>query len=176
MNQEIRVSHSEIAAKEILDLYFGQFQKIDNFRPSWLNGLEIDRYYPNLGIAIEFQGDQHFRVVPGMHKDWEGFQRQVSLDTQKAQLLEKQGIKMFAINLLDLDRFRVINLFRTIANEAKNYVQKKGNQKDFDKLQKIRWDIEPDSSLMKKVDRLSRVKKSYYQPGKKPWWKKMLGL
>jgi len=32
----------------------------ENFRPDWLNGLELDFYYPKLRLGIEFQGDQHF--------------------------------------------------------------------------------------------------------------------
>ncbi|HLC57929.1 MAG TPA: hypothetical protein VJH95_05120 [Candidatus Nanoarchaeia archaeon] len=40
----------------------GVFDKIlkDNGRYSWLRGMELDRYYPRLRLAFEYQGEQHF--------------------------------------------------------------------------------------------------------------------
>ena len=57
MSGKVQVSHSELLAKQVFDQYLGNFEKIDNVRPDWLQGLEIDRLYPTLGVAIEFQGD-----------------------------------------------------------------------------------------------------------------------
>lgn len=176
MTREIRISHSEILAKQVLDQYFGSFKKLDNVRPNWLEGLEIDRFYPNLGIAIEFQGDQHYRTVPGMHKDPRDFRKQLYLDTKKARLLEGQGVKLYSINVLDLDRFRVKRLLKKMAEEGKNYARSKGYTQELAKLERIRWDQEPDERLMRRTDRLSKMRKSYYQPVKKPWWKKLLGV
>ena len=176
MTGGLGVSHSELLAKQVLDQYFGNFKELDNARVSWLEGLEIDRLYPSLGIAIEFQGDQHYRVVPGMHRGPVDFQKQLHLDTKKRNLLEKQGIKLYSINLLDLDRFRVKNLLRKMAEDGKIYALNKGYKEEIAKLQRIRWDQEPDEILMRRTDRISKMKKSYYQPVKKTWWKKILGV
>jgi hypothetical protein len=175
MSKEVRISHSETLAKQILDQYFGEFKKLDNVRPDWLSGLEIDRFYPTLGIAIEFQGDQHYRTVPGMHKGPADFQRQLQLDTQKRDLIEKQGMKLYPIDLLDLDRFRVKNLFKRMAVDGERFAWSKGNKQELAKLQKIRWDWEPDKNLMRQSDRFSKMKKNYYRPKKKSWWNKLLG-
>ncbi|MEX0621701.1 MAG: hypothetical protein WD187_01800 [Candidatus Woykebacteria bacterium] len=175
MSSEVRVSHSEMLAKRILDQYFGQFRKIDNVRPDWLERLEIDRFYPTLGLAIEFQGDQHYRVVPGMHAGPEDFQKQVTLDSKKIGLVEKQGYKLFSINLYDLDRFRVRNLFKTMAEQGREYASNKGLREEVSKIDRIRWDVEPDERLMRRTDRLGKMKKNYFTRAKKSWWKRLLG-
>lgn len=170
---EIQVSHSELTAKQILDKYFGSFRKLDNQHPSWLEGLELDRYYPDLGVAIEFQGDQHSRIVPGMHKGPEDFQRQINLDTKKRQILESRGIRLYDINLLQLDRMRVLDLVKRIAKDGAEYALKKGRKDIHYKLKATRFE-EPETYLMQKVDRLSHIKKSYYKVGKKKSWLKKL--
>lgn len=175
MEQPIRVSHSELTAKKILDKYFGNIRHLDNHRPDWTGGLELDRFYPTMGIAIEFQGDQHSRVVPGMHQGPEDFQRQVDMDTQKRQSCEKQGIKLYSLNIIDFDRFRVVNLIKKITKDGSDYALKHGYKNDHYKLSRVRFG-EPDEALMRKVDRLSHIRKSYYQSRKKSWWQKLFGV
>ena len=170
---EIKVSHSELTAKQILDKYFSRFRKLDNQHLSWLEGLEIGRYYPDLGVAIEFQGDQHSRIVPGMHKGPEDFQRQIDLDTKKRQILESRGIRLYDINLFQLDRMRVLDLIKRIAKDGSEYSLKRGRKDIHYKLSTIRFE-EPETYLMRKVDRLSHIKKNYYKPGKKKSWLKKL--
>ena|SRR3990167_1627768 len=173
---EIKVSHSELTAKQILDKYFGSFRKLDNQRPSWLEGMEIDRYYPDLGVAIEFQGDQHSRIVPGMHKGPEDFQRQIHLDTKKRQILESRGIRLYDINIFQLDRMRVLDLIKRIAKDGSQYALKNGRKDLHYKLSTIRFE-DPETYLMRKVDRLSHIKKSYYNPSrKKSWFKKLFRI
>ena len=174
MSGKVQVSHSELLAKQVLDQYLGGFKKIDNVRPDWLDGLEIDRLYPTLGVAIEFQGDQHFRVVPGMHRVPADFQKQLHLDTKKSRIIEENGLKLYSINLYDLDRFRVKNILKRMAEDGKKYAQKKGHLEEVTKLQRIRWDLEPDRQLMRRSDRLSKMKKSYYRSSKKSWWRRLL--
>src|SRR4030067_1497491 len=172
MSGRVQVSHSELLAKQVLDQYFGDFKKIDNVRPEWLQGLEVDRLYPTLGVAIEFQGDQHFRVVPGMHRGPTDFQKQLYLDTKKSRLVEEKGLKLYPIDLYDLDRFRVKNLLKMMADHGKKYAQKNGYLEEVAKLQRIRWNIEPTRWLMRRTDRLSKMRKNYYHSDKKAWWRK----
>ena len=88
------VSASESVAKKILDHYFFQFRKLDNYRPVWLRGMELDRFYPDLGVAIEFQGRQHFMQVEDLGQTKEGFARQLQVDSQKRHLVEGQGARV----------------------------------------------------------------------------------
>ena len=56
----------EEGMKKLLDELLPDQEIIDNGRYKWLTNpktgypLELDRYYPQLGIAFEFQGEQHF--------------------------------------------------------------------------------------------------------------------
>ena len=177
MPTPIRVSHSELTAKKVLDQYFGNIKHLDNYRPSWLDGLELDRYYPTMGIAIEFQGDQHSRIVPVMQKGPEDFQKQARNDTKKRHICESRGIKLHAINLLDLDRFSVVNFAKRLAKEGDEYARQKGDKGEIYKISRIKFE-EPDKDLMIKVDRLSHHRRDYYRnPQKnKSWWKKLLKI
>lgn len=176
MKNRLQVSHSEMLAKKILDQYLGSFRKVDNAKPEWLGGLEIDRFYPSLGVAIEFQGDQHYRTVPGMHKNTADFKKQLDNDTKKRDLIENRGLKIHTINFLDLDRYKVQSLVKTIVEEGKEFTKKTGDRGEYSKLQLVRTDIEPDQQLMKSADRLVKVRKSYYKqkPTKTPWWVKLI--
>jgi len=177
MNQPIRISQSELVAKKVLDQYFGNIKHFDNHRPDWLNGMELDRYYPTMGIAIEFQGDQHSRIVPIMQKGPEDFQHQVNLDTKKRHICESRGIKLHSINLLDLDRFRIQNFAKSLAKEGTVFAEKNGYRDEVYKLSRIKFE-EPDPSLMRSVDRLSHSKKDYYKEPKsrKSWLQKLFKL
>ncbi len=177
MAGQIRVSQSELVAKKVLDQYFGNIKHLDNYRPDWLKGMELDRYYPTMGVAIEFQGDQHSRIVPIMQKGPGDFQHQVNLDTEKRHICESRGLKLHSINLLDLDRFRIQNFAKSLAKEGATFAEKNGYKEDVYKLSRIRFG-EPDPMLMKKVDRLSHIKKDYYKEPRprKSWLQKLFKL
>lgn len=138
-------SKSEYVAKQILDLFLGKYRKIDNFRPKWLGELELDRFYPDLKIAVEFQGNQHYRYIPDMHRDEESFAKRLQFDTLKRQLCEKQGIKIYYLNIFDLNEDRVRSFIRQIVKE--------------NNLEKINLNQEIDPNLLNWADKLSRFKK-----------------
>jgi hypothetical protein len=59
-----------------------------NYRAEWLTGLhkrslELDLYLPELNLAIEVQGQQHFQEVTFFHKNVSGFEVQVERDSKK---------------------------------------------------------------------------------------------
>lgn len=59
------ISNLELKLKSILDTILVGELYFDNYRPDWLknnetgHNLELDRYYPNLGLGIECNGIQH---------------------------------------------------------------------------------------------------------------------
>lgn len=71
-----------------------------NKRPSWLEGLELDIYIPDLNLALEYQGQQHFHAV----KHWGGEEALTALqerDKRKLSLCEERGINLFLVNYYD---------------------------------------------------------------------------
>lgn len=159
------VSRSELLAKKLLDHYFFQVRKLDNYRPLWLEGLELDRFYPDLGVGIEFQGRQHFMSVPEMSKNQEGFERQLYKDQRKRAAVEKQGLKLIALDVFDLTPERMKRYALQIKDWGKVYAGAGGNIELLRRLEKIRFDLYPDPELFKGADRLSRTplkKKSFW--------------
>jgi len=58
--EEARQSISEQETKIYLDKIFPNEKFIDNKKYKWLKKLELDRYYPKLKIAFEYNGHQHY--------------------------------------------------------------------------------------------------------------------
>jgi len=64
MNNLPTTSYGQRLLKERLSFAING-EPLENHRPNWLMGLELDFYYPDHGLAFEFQGDQHFLPVFG---------------------------------------------------------------------------------------------------------------
>jgi hypothetical protein len=62
-------------------------------RPQWLGHQRIDIYVPRLGIAIEYQGRQHYEPVPFFGGE-EAFTANRVRDQHKAELCEQHGVRM----------------------------------------------------------------------------------
>lgn len=76
-----------------------------NCRPIWLKNpyskrnLELDLFFPNLGIAFEINGMQHFRYTPHFHRNGiEDFHYQVFKDNWKKEMCRLKGIQLFIID------------------------------------------------------------------------------
>ena len=108
----------------------------ENIRPDWLRSknatkLELDFYIPDLKIAIEVQGIQHFCFVEHFHRTYENYEYRKETDRDKKELCYGQGISLIEIfTTLDadillkdlLDRFHLdnqVDLFRTASIEHK---------------------------------------------------------
>ena len=71
-----------------------------HYRPEWLGGLELDIYFPELHLAIEYQGQQHFHPI----KAWGGESALRSLqerDQRKQRLCRENRVKLVHINYTD---------------------------------------------------------------------------
>jgi len=62
-------------------------------RPQWLGHQRIDIYVPRLGIAIEYQGRQHYEPVPFFGGE-EAFAVNRVRDQRKSDLCEQHGVRM----------------------------------------------------------------------------------
>lgn len=69
--------------------------------------LELDCYNPLLKIALEYNGEQHYRFIPYFHQSEKDFEKQVQRDELKKKLCEENGIKLITVpfNVTDLEEF-----------------------------------------------------------------------
>ena len=83
-------------------------------RPSWLvnsdgNQMELDGYNEELGLAFEFQGEQHFYFVPFFHRTEAAFHKRLQDDKLKKELCKIRDITLicpdYSIDTDDLEPF-----------------------------------------------------------------------
>lgn len=117
-------SRLEDYVNEKLNFHFGHMTIHRNTRPVWLqNGkgsrLELDFYIPMLNVAIEVQGEQHYRFVEFFHRDYGDFERRKRYDQRKRQVCQQRGIELVEIS----SRSQVYDLIKRLeahANPASN--------------------------------------------------------
>lgn len=59
--------------------------------------LELDGYCPELKIAFEYNGKQHYKRVETFQPKPEDFEKQVWHDRQKKHMCAKQGVALFDV-------------------------------------------------------------------------------
>lgn len=80
-------------------LFDKEFKKI---RPVWLKSksgyrLELDMYNKELGLAVEYNGIQHYKYLDYFHKTEEEFEKRLDDDKIKIQKCEEHNIKLIVI-------------------------------------------------------------------------------
>lgn len=105
------VSKGELACKTYLENRFGlEFKKV---RPNLLknnvtgNNLELDLYNEELNLAVEYNGKQHYKYCPGVHKSYEHFQTQKYRDEIKKHLCKDNNIILIEVPywIKDIDEY-----------------------------------------------------------------------
>ena len=96
---------SKLQRKTSMMIYdhLGQYRVYENSRPDWLitdggQRLELDFYFPELNIAIEVQGKQHYVFSSFFHKNEDDFRAQLWRDRIKKQLCDKHGTELFEVS------------------------------------------------------------------------------
>lgn len=91
-------SKGEIECRKVLEKYFNKpFPKA---RPDLLrnpvtggsHNLELDCYNPELKLAVEYNGIQHYKYSPYFHKNYEAFKNGQYRDYMKKQMCKENGI------------------------------------------------------------------------------------
>lgn len=93
-------------------------------RFSWLKRQSLDFYLPDYNIAIECQGEQHFRPVDfaGKGEEWaiDEFEKNKELDEKKLKLCEENNIKI--LYYTDNKKYKnIINNKQKLLKEIKKY-------------------------------------------------------
>lgn len=94
-------SKGEIECKAVMESIFGvPFVKI---RPDWLmneetgKNLEIDVYNPDLKIAVEYNGSQHYHFNKYFHKSELDFAKQLQRDEDKRRKCKDKGVLLIEV-------------------------------------------------------------------------------
>lgn len=80
------------------------------YRAEWLGEQSYDIYIPSLNVAVEYQGKQHYDVVPyfgGLEKYYENQRR----DERKRQLSKEQGISLYEWKYTNAVNFTSVKTF-----------------------------------------------------------------
>ena len=59
--------------------------------------MEIDLYNHNLNLAIEYQGQQHYKFIPHFHKNYKEWLTMKDRDILKATILRKRKIRLLYV-------------------------------------------------------------------------------
>ncbi|MBU1104954.1 hypothetical protein L6255_01940 [Candidatus Parcubacteria bacterium] len=145
------VSLFEQLAKTILDYYLKGFKTLDNTRPLWTNGLEIDRYYPQLGVAIEFQGPQHYKQIEAMQTP-EKFQNQLRADSLKRQACLGQGISYLPLPIFSFSESSYRSTIEQIKNAGTVFAKKNNDITSYNQLSRMLVGKYPDQQIFRRIE------------------------
>lgn len=115
-----RDSKGEIECRRVLEKIFNR--PFDKSRPDFLNNpvtggnfnLELDCFCPELRLACEYSGQQHYKFVPYFHKNKEAFLNQKYRDQLKKEWCTKNGINLievpYTVKIPDIEKYIVDGL------------------------------------------------------------------
>jgi len=119
---EIKISDT-LTTRNIIPIYQEQYSKlIDKYIKNYYipqmkfdgllglgNGLlSYDFYIPKLNLLIEYQGEQHERYIPGFHKTYDDFEKQLEHDRRKKEYAKLHNINLLEIWYWDFDKIEKI--------------------------------------------------------------------
>lgn len=96
-----KISKLHTAFREAIQEVYPDFPFAENVRPDWLRSdsgypLELDFYFETIDMAVEIQGQQHYRYIPYFHGKLSGFDAQRRRDNLKKRIcFKKQVVLLF---------------------------------------------------------------------------------
>ena len=129
MTADLRGSKHQHHLFELLSSHYGHQNVIWELVLN--NGLRVDIFIKHLGIAIEYDGEQHYKYNEHFHGDLNGYISSINRDMSKEELLTTNGVKIV--------RFRGDTLSLTIEDilNAIDSVNYPSVQYDFSGIVKI---------------------------------------
>lgn len=85
-----------LAESEMVRLLSQKFSPHEVYRqysPDWLQGMRFDAFIPDFQLAVEYQGEQHFKPIE-LFGGNEGFAQTTMRDQMKRTLAEQNGIRL----------------------------------------------------------------------------------
>ncbi len=105
---------------KIVKFIFEGYDVLREGSPAWLGNQRLDIFIPDLCLAIEYQGEQHYRPIERFGGEIR-FRETLSRDERKLQLCKENGVKLVYFKYdeeLSQDR---------IEKKLKNFLPKKSN-------------------------------------------------
>lgn len=75
---------------------FSKYKVVQHGKPKWLGRQHLDIYFPDYNIAIEFQGEQHFKPVDFFGGE-ESFKKVIELDRRKKKLCDENNCELLYV-------------------------------------------------------------------------------
>lgn len=76
--------------------------------------LELDCYNADLRLALEYNGQQHYKYIPYFHKNKEAFHNQQYRDELKRRICKEKGIRLievpYTVKLKDIEKYIIKKL------------------------------------------------------------------
>lgn len=117
----LKVSKGEVECRRVLEKFFTGY-KFPNKRPEFMKNqitnknLEMDCYCSELGLAVEYHGQQHYKYIPFFHSNIDKFRTQQYRDLLTRDLCQKNNIKLIEVP------------YTVKINDIEQYLKKKLNQ------------------------------------------------
>lgn len=98
--KDVILPRKENICREILEELYGV--PFPNSRPTWLLNktgypLELDCYNEGLQLALEYNGEQHYKFPNFTNCTYREFLDQQDRDALKAELCHKRGVKLLVV-------------------------------------------------------------------------------
>jgi len=113
-----KCSKGETECRRVLEKIFKL--PFPNVRPNFMKNtvtgenLELDMYNPEVNLACEYNGIQHYKFNKWMHKNSSNFQNQKYRDIIKRSLCKQNGINLievpYTIKINDIESYIIANL------------------------------------------------------------------
>jgi hypothetical protein len=97
----VKESKGEIECRRVLEHLF--LKPFPNQRPLFLTNsvtgkpLELDCYNAEIGLAVEYNGRQHYSYTPGMHKSYDAFRTQQYRDDMKRRMCKENNVILIEV-------------------------------------------------------------------------------
>ena len=82
--------------------------------PNTNHKLFVDIFFPKLNLAIEIDGEQHYKFLPYFHKNEEEFLYNVNRDRIKDRLLKENGVDI--IRIRKDSNYNLYDIFKKYTN------------------------------------------------------------
>lgn len=135
------MSYIQNLVKEQVKIWFPNYKILENYRPKWMHKLEIDLFIPELNLAIEINGVQHYVNTKKFFKHKYLFELQQVRDFLKEFILSKNKV-----NFIKIKQGR--NMISNLKKHLENTLNLKLKFDDsINKKAKAHWDENKDIFL-----------------------------